>query len=202
MTPYTSGAMTINKHEPHLFGPIGSLYCGGYLLAFVAEMRMPKRRKQLSEAPAKNEIYAPPQKEYSEELEKLYKLCSGEEQLEESERKEFVLELDQIVSGYRRRINEKDYFDRIRSCREDLSQVATLLRSSAEKLARLDYNHNLTLMATLEEIAPNTQKDFFGLLSQLTNTGMLASCLDAALYVIAGYDFEKGAGDLTFHTFS
>ena len=157
---------------------------------------MSKGNKTSNEAAFKKAVYDYNREKYSVELEKMFQLCFGDSRLENKFQEEFVLDLVEIIGGYKRRINDKDYFNRLRTCRAELSQLAALLQSSVEKLGLLDPNHNNALIVALERIDPNAPKtDFIGLLSQLINAGKLALRLDAALLVIAGYDLQKGRGN-------
>jgi hypothetical protein len=108
------------------------------------------------------------------------------------------LELEEIVTKYRRRYADANYFRHIEECVRFTKSAATNLEDVADRLVKLDGTHIETLWRAAHEIDSNgfSKADFRALLDQVASMSQTLNLLALALTLATGVAAgdKKGRG--------
>jgi hypothetical protein len=122
----------------------------------------------------------------------------GRKDDEEVKRKDLLdylkLELDDIVTKYKRRFSDNGhYFANIAECIRFAQAAPDYLQAVCDRLAKLDGTHIETLWTMASEIDPNefAERDYMGLLNQLSSMIHTMKLLTVALPFATGVSGNK-----------
>ena len=115
---------------------------------------MSNTNKHDNEATFRAAVYPALKEQYASHLKQLFRGCFRNAAPSERDKIDFLYEFDQIISGYKKRFSDTDYFKRMSDCQKGFSNAADLLDTSVKALFQVDASHLELMLALFIELVP------------------------------------------------